>query len=82
MNAGHIKQMDLARQLYASSAASMQEHLPAMGASLELACLELSHDLTIDRLDRFSAQLNAAQTSLQHLRKALATEETTAWGTG
>ena len=82
MNAGHIKQMTLAWQLYGPSAESMREHLPAMAASLELACLELSHDLTLDRLDRFSAQLNAAQTSLQHLRKALATEETTGWGTG
>ena len=82
MNAGHIKQMTLARQLYSPSVESIRLSLPDVGSSLDTACCELAHDLTLDRLDRLSAQLNAAQTSLQHLRKAMVAKRSTGHGTG
>jgi hypothetical protein len=63
-----------ARRLYAPSAASMQENLPAMGDSLSATCLDLSRDCSLDRLDQLAARLKAAQTSLIHLRKALVQE--------
>ena len=70
-----IRDLDLARRLYAPSAESLRGNLPAMADSLSAACYELERDLTLDRLDRLTAQLSAAQTNLVHLRKALISEQ-------
>lgn len=75
-------QMDQISRLYQPSIESQASHLHDLGEALHTAAIDLSRDCSLDRLDRFSAQLNAAQTSLQHLRKALAAKETTGWGTG
>lgn len=70
------------RQLYAPSAESLRSNLSDMGASLEQSCCELSRNCVLDRLDRLPAQFNSAQTTLQHLRRALISERTTGHGTG
>jgi hypothetical protein len=73
---------NLARQIYAPSVSTMQENLPDIGSSLDAACSELSRELSLDKLDRLSAQLNSAQTNLTHLRKALVAERVESHGTG
>jgi hypothetical protein len=70
-----ITDMELARRLFAPSAETMRINLSDIGQSLDTACCELSHDLSLPRLDRLSAQLNSAQTNLTHLRKALVQEQ-------
>jgi hypothetical protein len=62
-------------QLYAPSVSTMRKNLFCIGSSIDTACCELSRDLSLDKLDRLTAQLNSAQTSLQHLRKAMIAEQ-------
>lgn len=77
-----IRDLDLQRMLYAPSAESIRGNLPSMADALQTACLELSRDCSIARCDELSARLKAAQTSLQHLRRALISERSTGHGTG
>jgi hypothetical protein len=70
MNAA-IVQTDQLRRLYGPSLESMRLSLPDIGSSIDTACIELARDLTLDRLDRLTAQLNSAQNNLLHLRLAL-----------
>ena len=66
-----IRAIEAARQLYGPSVESMRLSLPDIGSGLDNACCELARDLTLERLDRLSAQLNSAQDNLRHLRLAL-----------
>jgi hypothetical protein len=66
--------LEAVTQLYQPSTESLRVNLPNMGKSLDTACCELARDLSLVRLDRLAAQLNSAQSSLQHLRKALIAE--------
>jgi hypothetical protein len=77
-----IRDLELARRLYAPSTGTMQKNLPDIGQSLDAGFCELSRELSLDRLDRLTAQLNSAQTNLVHLRKALVAERSTGHGTG
>ena len=70
--------MDQVRQLFPPSVEAMRLSLPDIGKSLDTACCELARDLTLERLDRLSAQLNSAQDNLRHMRLALVEK----WGTG
>ncbi len=77
-----IRDIERARQLYAPNIEVMTSNLVDMGTSLDTACHELSGDLTLDRLDRLSAKLNAAQTTIQHLRKSMLASGVHGAGTG
>jgi hypothetical protein len=67
--------LDSVTRLYRSNLDTIGASLPDIGSSLDTACCELSRDLSLDKLDRLAARLNAAQTSLQHLRKAMIAEQ-------
>lgn len=69
-----IRDLELQRRLYAPSAATLRENLPAMGESLSAACLALSDDCSIERCDELSMRLKAGEQTLSHLRRALIAE--------
>ena len=75
-------QMDQIRRLYQPSIESQASHLPDLGESLHTAAIDLSRDCTLERVDLMLARIKGAEATLVHLRKALAVEETTGWGTG
>jgi hypothetical protein len=78
-----ISDIDTARRLlYGPSVETMTSNLADIGSSLDTACCELARELSLDKLDRLAARLNSAQTSLQHLRKAMIAERVEAHGTG
>jgi hypothetical protein len=66
-----VFQIEALKQLHGVDLESMRKHLPDMGSSIDIACCELSRDMSLDKLDRLAARLNSGQTTLQHLRKAL-----------
>jgi len=74
---------DLAARLYARAPDldAMWKRLPDLGESLNTAALDLAHDLDLEKIDTFLAKLKGAETSLMHLRRALA-ERVSGDGTG
>ena len=72
MNAGHIKQMTLARQLYGPSLETHLSNMDAVGVSLHTAATDLSRDCDLERVDDFLARLQAAMNLTVHIRKAIA----------
>ena len=66
--------LEATRQLYQPNIDAMRNSLPDLGESLLSAAVDLSRELSLDRLDRLAAQLNSALTNLQHLRKAIIAE--------
>jgi hypothetical protein len=63
----------LARALYARpDASAMIKHLPDLGQSLQSAAIDLAKDCSLPRIDEMLARLKGAETSLLHLRRALA----------
>jgi hypothetical protein len=51
---------------------AMRKHLPDMGESLHNVAIDLARDCTVERCDEMLARLKGAETSLMHLRLALA----------
>ena len=66
--------LDLARQLYQPSVESRVSHLPDLGESLHSAAIDLARDCTLEGVDQMLARIKGAETTLVHIRKALATE--------
>ena len=74
--------MDHVHQLYGPNLRTLTDNLPSMGDSLKAAADELARDCTLERVDEMLARIKGAEHNLVHIRKALAAEETTGWGTG
>jgi hypothetical protein len=68
---------ELARQLYARAPDidAMRRHLPDIGDSLNTAAINLAVNITVEGIDAFLAKLKGAETSLMHLRRALAADQ-------
>jgi len=66
--------LEAVTQLYQPDLDSLRNSLPDLGESLNSTAHELARDLNLERLDQLLARLNSAQSSLQHLRKALIAE--------
>lgn len=68
-------QMNLAQRLYAPSVETMISNLPAMGKSLNDACLALADDCNLPRIDDLVSRFKTAEQTLTRLRLAMASEK-------
>jgi hypothetical protein len=66
--------IDAARRMLTPSVENMIASLPDLGDSLNTAAVDLAHDCTLERVDMMLSRIKGAESSLIHLRKALAAE--------
>jgi hypothetical protein len=69
-----IRAIEHARRIAQPATETLIDHLPDLGESLHNAAIELARDCSLERTDMMLSRLQAATTSLVHLRKALAAE--------
>ena len=75
-------QLGQLRQLSGPNWETLISNMDDLGASLHTAATDLSRDCDLAAVDSFLDRLQAAMNLTVHIRKALAAEETTGWGTG
>ncbi len=63
-------QREIARRLYQPDLDAMTASLPDLGAALDAALVELSKDLTVDRIDQAIMKLKGAEHTLVSMRRA------------
>jgi hypothetical protein len=72
MTSGDSLALDARLKAREPDIAAMCARLPDLGESLNNAAVDLSRDITVERVDEMLVWLKGAESSLVHLRRALA----------